>query len=216
MAEGSCRLDNLQDQDQAKIECKCVIVIVNCMCMCMLFYSFSLSLSLHLLFHMTKSSHSHLVPYDPLVYRALMEKFGYLNLSFCIMPLRTATSILGCVQRQSKSAKQSSLWKKCKVLVWYFVGWRTDGGLAQLVERVLSMHEVGSSILPFSTRLFCFCFSSCSCFCFCFLSCFSFSSCLCFSLCFSSCLCFCFPSCSSSCSCVFPLACAPACAFCQC
>eukprot|EP00985_Skeletonema_marinoi_P019394 scaffold11114_cov158-Skeletonema_marinoi.AAC.2 len=25
------------------------------------------------------------------------------------------------------------------------------GGLAQLVERVLSMHEVGSSILPFST-----------------------------------------------------------------
>ena len=26
------------------------------------------------------------------------------------------------------------------------------GGLAQLVERVLSMHEVGSSILPFSMQ----------------------------------------------------------------
>ena len=32
------------------------------------------------------------------------------------------------------------------------------GGLAQLVERVLSMHEVGSSILPFSTG-FAFCMS---------------------------------------------------------
>ena len=30
------------------------------------------------------------------------------------------------------------------------------GGLAQLVERVLSMHEVGSSILPFSILLIAF------------------------------------------------------------
>jgi hypothetical protein len=33
--------------------------------------------------------------------------------------------------------------------IWY------PGGLAQLVERVLSMHEVGSSILPFSIFLMC-------------------------------------------------------------
>lgn len=30
-----------------------------------------------------------------------------------------------------------------------------NGGLAQLVERVLSMHEVGSSILPFSKISYC-------------------------------------------------------------